>query len=317
MKNLMLVSNKKIIEAVPDVAFVLKLMAKAGVEMEVVALPSITVMMGGKDEKLWIDGEPREWPELVMVGPMLDEALFYPLGAVLRMLENNGAVCVNGSRTLDITRDKLLTYQLAEAAVPDLPVVRTILVSANQTADELIAHLGLPMVLKIAHGSAGKGVTLVETREALEAELKDYAAGKAGDELLAQEAITTSRGRDLRMVVGDGEVLYSYVRVNDNGFRSNVHQGGRIEAFDPPASLVERTIRLAEMAGLKYGSVDYLFGKTPDDFILCELNSMPGTAFLEKAEAEGGRDLLEKFFALPARLLASRKKQQQARAFTR
>ncbi len=304
IKGLMLVGSEEKAGTMKDVALSKKMFSQGGVAVELVEAGAIAVMIGAGDtDALWIGGEKREWPDFVMNGPVMGTD-YYHLGAVLRMFENHGVLCVNPARTLEITRDKLLTYQLAEAAIPGLPLIRTLLVGRSVTADELMDRLGLPLVLKVAHGSQGIGVTLIETREALEEALADYAAGGTGDELLAQEAILTSRGRDLRMVVGAGEVIHSYVRINDNGFRSNVHQGGRIETFTPSAELAERTVRLAEMADIQYGSVDYLFGEDPDGFILCELNSVPGASFLRQALGQGNEALLKKFVGLPARLMA-------------
>jgi glutathione synthase/RimK-type ligase-like ATP-grasp enzyme len=159
-------------------------------------------------------------------------------------------------------------------------------------------------VLKVMNGVQGKGVELVRTKDELRAMLSMLTAAPFGDHIIAQQAIMSSAGKDIRVVVAGGEVLHSFVRSNDGEFKSNLHQGGHIETFEPPADLVDMSIRLADALGLKLGSIDYLFGENEGEFWLCEVNSTPGIAYLFAAQETGDTALLKKFMAMPGRLLA-------------
>ena len=101
-----------------------------------------------------------------------------------------------------------------------------------------------------------------------------------GDQLIAQEAIMSSKGRDLRLIVLGGQVVDALVRVNPGSFTSNVHQGGHVEEFDPPEHLKDAAVRLADAIGMRMGSVDFLFGERKDEFYLCEANSSIGLPYL-------------------------------------
>ena len=118
-----------------------------------------------------------------------------------------------------------------------------------------------------------------------------------------RKAVTSSKGRDLRVVVAAGELVCAFVRHNDKDFKSNLHQGGYIESFDPPAELVEQSIALADAFGLKMGSIDYLFGEREGEFLLCEVNSVPGISYVFKAQSEGDDELVRRFFSMPKKIL--------------
>ncbi len=125
-----------------------------------------------------------------------------------------------------------------------------------------------------------------------------------GDHLIAQQAIISSKGRGIRVVVAADKIVHSFVRSNDSEFKSNLHQGGHIEAFESPTALADMSIKLARTFGLKMGSIDYLFGEEPDEFWLCEINSTPGMAYLFEAEQTNNTQLIEKFMAIPGKMLA-------------
>ena len=146
-----------------------------------------------------------------------------------------------------------------------------------------------------------------DENEILASELKNILsvvkAAPFGDQILVQKAVTSSKGRDLRVVVAAGELVCAFVRHNDKDFKSNLHQGGYIEPYQPPQELIDQSIRLADAFGLKTGSIDYLFGEEEGEFYLCEVNSVPGISYVFKAQKEGDEELVRRFFSMPKKIL--------------
>lgn len=274
----------------------------AGLEMDFVDFNDIEVIAADEfDGNVYVGGEPVPCPRFVFT-MTAEERETYQLKAVLRMFENLGVLCVNTYDAIERAGDKLYSFQVAKRAVPDVRIPRTMLVTPRTEARDAVARIGLPMVMKVMHGFQGRGVCLIEDERELSNILGMMAAAPYGDQVLVQEAITSSKGRDLRVVVAAGEVVTAFVRHNDGDFKSNLHQGGYIERYDPPGWLTEQSVRIADAFGLRMGSVDYLFG---DDgtFYLCEVNSIPGISYVFRAQEEGDTELVERFMSMPVRIL--------------
>ena len=186
---------------------------------------------------------------------------------------------------------------------PGIRIPDTMLVGPNTSLDSIAERIGFPLVMKIMHGYQGRGVCLVNGMGELKSILDMVMAAPFGDQIIVQRAIQSSKGRDLRVVVGAGELVYAFVRHNDSDFKSNLHQGGYIEPYQPPQELVEQSIRLADAFGLKTGSIDYLFGENEGEFYLCEVNSVPGISYVFKAQKEGDDELVRRFFSMPKKIL--------------
>ena len=274
-----------------------------GVDIEPMFFEDIVTTVGDMDEGtiLLTNGERVPLPDFVSVRAFgLDAGENYRMKAVLRMLEDRGVLCVNPSACKDITSDKLLTFQVASRVIPDVRMPKTLLVTPGMSAETVAREIGYPVVLKVLHGEGGAGITLAQTEGELRSVLKLFNSVPFGDQLIAQEAIMSSKGRDLRLIVIGDRVVDSLVRVNPGSFTSNVHQGGHVEEFDPPEHLKDAAVRLAEVIGMRMGSVDFLFGEKEDEFYLCEANSSIGLPYL----VDGGRgDVGERYLEGMRRLL--------------
>lgn len=252
-----------------------------GLNMDIVDYTDIAVTTGDEAEgELIVNGERVPMPDLAIVAAVnIGDNYPYQLMAILRMLETRGVVCINPYDAIEKARDKIYSMQLAKQAAPEVLVPRTMLVTPDMTAEDIGGFIGYPMVLKIMHGSQGKGVTLVESPEALGNVLDVVVASEFGDQIIAQQAIMSSHGRDLRVLLAAGKVCHAFVRCNDSSFKSNIHQGGYFEEFDVPDSLKRTSEAIAKAFGLKMCSVDYLFGENEGEFYLCEVNSSPGQGY--------------------------------------
>ena len=279
------------------------LFSSQGLDVDFVDYNDIEVTaMDTFDGRVRIRGEMVECPDFVFI-MTTEERETYQLKAVLRMFDTLGVVCVNTYDAVEKAGDKLYSFQIAKQAVPGIRIPDTMLVGPNTSLDSIAERIGFPLVMKIMHGYQGRGVCLVNGMGELKSILDMVMAAPFGDQIIVQRAIQSSKGRDLRVVVGAGELVYAFVRHNDRDFKSNLHQGGYIEPYQPPQELVEQSIRLADAFGLKTGSIDYLFGENEGEFYLCEVNSLPGISYVFKAQKEGDDELVRRFFSMPKKIL--------------
>ncbi len=276
----------------------------AGVHLEVVAPKEVDLVLDGREPgRVFRHGVAAPAPMFVIAG-FVGEADAYNL-ALLQQLEAQGVLCVNRAETLKKTSDKLLTLQLL--AAHGIPVPKTILVRKDTAPDFLCAQLGLPVVVKIIDGSKGHGVTLVQSEKELANLLEMLEAARAPTDLLAQEFIADSRGRDLRVLVIDGQPRVCMLRKNRaaDGFKSNVSAGGSAEAYAMTDAIRALSERVISLIGLNIGGIDLLF--KGDGFVVGEANSIPGFQGIESCNT----------INVPVEIMQSIGKQLKARAMAR
>ena len=199
--------------------------------------------------------------------------------AVVNQFDMLGVPVVNMAYAIGRSRDKLRSLQFLSRHDIDIP--RTVMARGPghlKTALETVG--GLPVVLKLVQGTQGIGVMLAETEEALESIL--HTLWHLGHNILIQEFIGESRGRDIRaLVVGDRVVaaMKRTARVGD--FRSNLHRGGSGSALRLPRAYERAALESVRIMGLHVAGVDMLESRSGPKVI--EINSSPGFEGLEKA----------------------------------
>ena len=301
MKGLLLTGDQSGFEK--EMEYVIGMFKKLGYDVDVANIYDINVIV--EDDfsgKISIADEIIDVPDFVIVSAVRERET-YQIKAVLRMFESLGVVCINSIEAIEKTGDKLYSFQRAKKSVPEVKIPKTMYVNKNTPIDKIASEIGFPLVLKIMYGFQGKGVSLINSKEELENVLDIIFASDFGDEIIAQQAILSSVGKDIRVVVGAAEVIHAFMRTNENDFKSNIHQGGLLKTFEPPQSLINIAIKLADVFDLKLGSIDFLVGENEDEFYLCELNSVPGISYLFEAEEKGNEELIERFASIPKKIL--------------
>ena len=199
--------------------------------------------------------------------------------AVVNQFDMLGVPVVNMAYAIGRSRDKLRSLQFLSRHDIDIP--RTVMARGPghlKTALETVG--GLPVVLKLVQGTQGIGVMLAETEEALESIL--HTLWHLGHNILIQEFIGESRGRDIRaLVVGDRVVaaMKRTARVGD--FRSNLHRGGSGSALRLPRAYERAALESVRIMGLHVAGVDMLESRSGPKVI--EINSSPGFEGMESA----------------------------------
>ena len=150
-----------------------------------------------------------------------------------------------------------------------------------ETLNRIESHLSYPIIVKESYGSLGKGVYMANSR----AELLSLAKQLKLRPHIFQQAITSSLGVDIRVIVVGKEKVFAMKRESKTDFRSNVELGGVASKYTLPNSWRDFALKIAKLIDLDYCGIDILFGENGEP-ILCEVNSNAFFGGIEKVTGE-------------------------------
>lgn len=227
---------------------------------------------------LFYEGAPVEGAGVVI--PRIGASITQYGLAVVNQFDMMGVPVLNNSVPIQRSRDKLRCLQLLARFGIDMP--RTVMMRERSDIDLAVEQVGgLPAIVKLLQGTQGVGVMIAHSLQELESILDTM--WTLEQDILLQEFVAESRGRDVRALVVGGRVVGAMRRrAKVKGeFRSNLHRGGRGESFDLPPAYRDEAVRAARVIGLEVAGVDMLESKSGPRII--EVNSSPGLEGLEKA----------------------------------
>ena len=208
---------------------------------------------------------PRIMPDLFNYGVELTRAF-----------EGLAPLVADTAQSIETAGNKLKTHELLERAGMASP--RTRALGTADELDDVIARLGLPLVIKTSVGTQGAGVELARTREEAYALVEKLLASKR--EFLVQEFIEEAGGADIRVfVVGDKAVAAMKRQGKDGEFRSNIYLGGSTQAVVLDPAEERLAVKAAQALGLGYAGVDLL--RSERGPLIIELNASPGLEGIE------------------------------------
>lgn len=251
---------------------------RLGVQLRIVAPEDLEVIVTRNDRKsVLLEGEHVPLPNFIL--PRLGAHTHYFALAMIRHLEHLGVHAFNTSHAIEMVRDKLYTQQvLAES---DVPVPKTMLAKSKVDVDLVERTLGFPVILKTLSGLKGSGVYLAEDRENFENIMDLITSTNEKVNLILQEFVADSRGRDLRVFVVGGQPIAAMVRKSaGKNFRSNFSKGGTVEPFEITPEVAWLSSEICRRLKLDIAGIDLLFHG--DHFQVCEANSSPGFEGLEQ-----------------------------------
>lgn len=197
-----------------------------------------------------------------------------PLSALdtLRHLEAMRVPCINASRSLELARDKLRTFQ--ELSRAGLPLPPTLAVGRRTRLQEVPEELGgPPWIVKLPAGTQGMGVARIDSLESLRSTLDMLA--QLGQRVLLQRFVEEAKGSDVRVLVIDGRARAAMRRTAPLGqVRANLHQGGSGELVELTGELAKLSELAAGTLGLDVSGVDLL--ESRDGPVVLEVNGSPG-----------------------------------------
>ena len=199
--------------------------------------------------------------------------------SVVRQFEILGSKVLNSADSISRSRDKMRTLQLLAAEGIHIP--KTVMArNPNQLVRALQLTGGPPIILKLIEGTQGIGVILSETRQSFESTLDTL--WNLGQDILIQQFMAESKGRDIRAFVINGKVVAAMKReAAAEEFRANIHRGGTGRVVRLSSIQEETAIRATEILGLGIAGVDFF--DIPGEPIIIELNSSPGLQGIERA----------------------------------
>ncbi len=203
--------------------------------------------------------------------------------AVVNQLEHMGIPVLNGAYGIAASRNKMRVLQMLSAA--GLAVPRTVMASDPAAIEHMVQLVGgVPVLVKLLSVSERSGVMICESMQSLEAALEAILG--LGQNIVVQQYLRGTRGRDLRVLVVGGEVIAAMRRSAPPGrFAPNLRRGAQFEPVELSAEYARSALEAARVLQLEVCAVDMLEVKGgPRVF---EVNSSPS---IREAEATCGVD---------------------------
>jgi ribosomal protein S6--L-glutamate ligase len=247
-----------------------------GHQLEIADPLECALELSNEGPRLLVQGQPLDGIDAAL--PRIGASLPGQGVAVVSHLEAMGVPVLNGSSAIRRARDKLLALQVL--TMSGIGVPRTVLARTPAQVDLALEIVGgPPVVLKLLQGTQGVGVILAETRAAASSTLD--ALWGLGQDVLVQEYVVESAGRDVRVLVVGGRIVAAMRRqARDGEWRSNIHRGGAGTRIELDPSYVATAISAARAIGLDVAGVDLLEGR--DGPRVTEVNASPGFEGLER-----------------------------------
>jgi len=269
--------HKKIEEEVYELERFHEVAKEENIDIKVIQPEEIDLMVTREDRKsILLNGEVTELPDVVL--PRMGSGTTYFALAIIRHLERLGVKCFNSSESIEIAKDKLYTQQIL--AENNLPVPKTMLVKFPVNIDLIEKYIGFPIVVKSLSGSQGKGVFLSKSKLEFRDLMQLIEITNPSTNIILQEFIDSSNGRDLRVFTIGGKSIRGMERISSNeSFKANFSQGATVKSYKLTPEIEWLVFEISRILNLDIAGIDLLFDKTY--FKICEVNSSPGFHGLE------------------------------------
>ena len=249
-------------------------------------------------QSILVYGKSAPLPDFVF--PRTGSGTTYHIKAVIRHFERMGVVVINGSEAIDNVKDKLYTHQILAQSNLDIP--KTMLLKHPIDIEFVEKHIGFPAIVKTISGSYGRGVFLAETKKQFKQLLTMAELSKPGYNIIIQEFIKDTWGKDLRVLVVNNKVVGCMMRrATDDDFRANITRGGEGFPYEVNEQIEWLASESAKALDLDIAGVDLLFDK--EGYKICEVNSNPGFEGMELYTKKNIADEIVSFIKLKLGLL--------------
>ena len=251
---------------------------KQDIKIRVVNPQDVDIFVSRDDRKsILVAGKARGLPDYVI--PRTGSGTTYFIKAIIRHLERLGVVLINGSAAIDTVKDKLYTQQILGES--NLPVPKTLLVRHPINVDFVENNIGFPIIVKTLSGSFGAGVFLAENKRQFQDLIKLAEITSKSYNIIVQEFIKDSWGRDIRVFVLNNKVVGCMMRqATDGDFRANITRGGEGIPYQITEEIEWLGGESARLLHLDIAGVDLLFDN--GSYRVCEVNSSPGFEGMDK-----------------------------------
>ncbi|WP_028389403.1 ATP-grasp domain-containing protein [Legionella fairfieldensis] len=251
------------------------------IDLEVYRPEQFELVISRDDKKsILLDDSRTSLPDFLL--PRLGAETSYFALAIIRQLEKLGVYTCNHSTAVEIARDKMFVSQLLSQS--DLPTPKTMLVKFPVSVNVVEREIGFPLVIKTLSGTRGIGIHLCESAQSFRDLMGLIACHGGSCQMILQEFIATSYGRDLRVFVIGGKVIGCMQRTAKDSFKANYSLGGEVAPFPITAEIERLALDCANLFNLEIAGIDLLFDT--QGFKICEANSSPGFKGMERATGQ-------------------------------
>jgi glutathione synthase/RimK-type ligase-like ATP-grasp enzyme len=196
-----------------------------------------------------------------------------------RKAEQEGMVVMDDPASILRCTNKIYFAELMQAHKVPVPKTRFLFRDGELDADEVVADLGVPIVLKIPDGSFSRGISKVDSADTLKSALQEYF--KQSAVVLAQEFMFTDY--DWRIGVLNNRPLYACQYFMSKGHWQiyNHKDGGKTESGsfrtmpvqEVPAKVLRVALKSARLMGNGLYGVD--LKQSGDRVVVVEVNDNP------------------------------------------
>ncbi|MBM17850.1 MAG: alpha-L-glutamate ligase [Epsilonproteobacteria bacterium] len=281
----------------PDDYSVLRLLEAAkqkNIDLTIVTPERFELVVTRHDRKsILLDHKPHPLPDFII--PRIGAETTYFGFSILRQLEYLGVYVCNSPQAIETVGDKLHSQQIL--CQSNLPTPKTMLVKFPVDIHLIKKEFGFPVVVKQISGSKGKGVYLCNNEEDVINLMSDIQHKTPHANIIFQEYISASHGKDIRVVLIGGKIVGCMKRVAKAGdFKANFSQGGQVEKYDMTPELEMLALEINRLFNLDIIGIDFLLDK--DGYQICEANSSPGFNGLERIVGIGVAEQMLDYIAV-------------------
>ena len=228
-------------------------------------------------QSILVNGKSLPLPKFVF--PRTGSGTTYYIKAVIRHFERMGVPVINSSEAIDNVKDNLYTHQILAQSNLDIP--NTMLLKHPIDIDFVEKNIGFPVIVKKISGSYGRGVFLCENKKQLNQLVTMAELTKKSYDIIIQEFVKDTWGKDLRVFVVNNKVVGCMMRqATDDDFRANLSRGGEGFPYEVNEQIEWLSSEASKALGLDIAGVDLLFQN--GGYKICEVNSNPGFEGMEQ-----------------------------------
>jgi len=251
---------------------------KLGNETISTSIMNLSASVGPNGSKFWNKNRELSHMDVCFLrslGPGKHEQITRRI-SLIEHLERAGTHVVNSPHAFRTARDKYATY----CALTNVGIkVPTTFVTENATLAYHISKQFGAFICKPMIGSMGYGSMKFDNSDLAYNAFR--LLERIGQPIYIQEYLAKP-GRDIRAFMLGKRVLASIYRTALPGeWKTNVSQGGYVEAVDLPSEIEALAFKAAQTLGLEYAGID--IAETPQGPVVLEVNSSPSWQGLQKA----------------------------------
>ncbi len=254
-----------------------------------ILISSFSLCDDGMVKKAWYyDIKEKQWKKTkkVMLDLIYDRFRSNKINDTLKKNVKDGVRIFNNLELNDICWDKFLTYVNFPEFVP-----KTMVVNNNKEFNEAKKILkSEKIVIKPRYGIQGYGVFFKDKKERTNIKsntvIQEFLDSSDGIKALGIRGV-----HDLRVILVNGKIDHSYVRIAKKGkLKTNCSLGGE-KIFLKPEDLPQEVMKIIDFVdknmkqfGERIYTIDFAFDKNQRPWII-ELESIPGFSYYDGAES--------------------------------